>query len=142
MENARLHSDGSPAFISRDGWELWYLNGVCVTQEIAEKAWDELNPRLVLTEKNAEVRREIVRKIGVERLCVALDAQCVDKSGDYELLNLDLHDGRIRPYLKMLNPSLTGVWHIEGVHPVCDTVEKAIAWRNGVDVGDMPTVLT
>ena len=36
----------------------------------------------------------------------------------------------------------TGDFHAEGVHPECDTVEKAIAWRNGVEIGEMPMVLT
>jgi len=57
----------------------------------------------------------------------------IDRKGDYELLLLDLGDGRRRPYLKMRNPSL-GVYHIEGVHPDCSTVVEALRWRNGSDL--------
>ena len=31
----------------------------------------------------------------------------------------------------MLNPSI-GVWHVEGVHPSCDTVRKALNFRVGL----------
>ncbi|WP_213083536.1 hypothetical protein, partial [Escherichia coli] len=30
-----------------------------------------------------------------------------------------------------LNPSV-GVWHVEGVHPRCATVQGALNWRNGL----------
>ena len=141
MQDARLHRDGGPAFASRDGWKLWYLNGVQVSQEIAEIPAGELDSRLVLSEQNVEVRREIVRKIGAERVLSELDAEAIDTSGDYSLLLLDLQDGRKRPYLKMLNPSI-GTWHVEGVHPDCATVEQAIAWRNGAEAGELPMTLT
>jgi hypothetical protein len=92
-----------------------------------------------LKERNVQVRREIVRKIGIERVCEALEAECLDRQGNYELLLLDLQDGRTRPFLKMKNPSI-GVYHIEGVAPECRTVAEALAWRNQSDVP--PTVLT
>jgi len=103
---------------------------VRVSREIAETPAKELDPKLILKEKNAEVRREIVRKVGVERVCEKLGAKCIDRQDTYELLMLDLGDGRSRPYLKMRNPSI-GIYHIEGVHPDCNTVEKALNFRNG-----------
>ncbi|MCZ6632324.1 MAG: hypothetical protein O7G87_02900, partial [bacterium] len=139
ITNGDLHCDGGPAVAYRDGWAGWFLNGVRVPQEIAETPGDQLDPQLVLTERNAEIRREIVRKVGAERLCEALDARVVDAWGDYELLELDLRDNRRRPYLKMKNPSI-GVYHIEGVPPVCRTVQEALIWRNGTD--ERPVVLT
>jgi hypothetical protein len=39
----------------------------------------------------------------------------------------------------MLNPSI-GTYHIEGVPPDCDTVEKAITWRN--QTSEKPVILT
>ncbi len=47
------------------------------------------------------------------------------------MLVLDLGDGRTRPYLKMLNPSI-GVWHVEGVAPAVRTVQEALNFRNGL----------
>jgi hypothetical protein len=94
---------------------------------------------MLLSELNTEVRREIVRKVGIERVCETLNAECIDRAGNYELLLLDLQDGRRRPFLKMKNPSV-GVYHIEGVDPRCRTVAEALAWRNQSDVP--PSVIT
>ena len=101
---------------------------------------EDIDPKIILKENNAEVRREIVRKIGIERLCQKLNAKVLDKQGDvYELLNLDLGENLIRPYLKMRNPSI-GTFHVEGVSPDCKTVQEALNWRNKSD--EKPLILT
>lgn len=138
-QNRRLHNDGGPAILYRDGAAFYALHGVKVSRDIAETPAVELDARLIYKEKNAEVRREIVRKIGLERLCLNLNARCLDKQGDYELLLLKTGAKRSRPYLKMINPS-TGNYHIEGVTPGITTVQEALAWRNGTK--DIPVVLT
>jgi hypothetical protein len=125
-----LHKDGGPAISYQDDSHEWFLNGIRVPRKIAETPAHELNPALILTEKNADIRREIVRKIGIERVCEKLGAKCIDSEENYELLLLDLQDGRKRPYLKMINPSI-GVYHIEGVAPHIKTVKAALSWRNG-----------
>ena len=138
-KGVQLHNDSGPAVLYRDGYALWCLNGVDVGESIVTTPADQLDANLILTTKNAEVRREIVRKIGIERVCNKLNAKVIDTQGDYSLLLLDLRDGRKRPYLKMLNPSI-GTYHIEGVPPECDTVEKAITWRN--QTSEKPVILT
>lgn len=139
MNNGLLHRDGGPALEFADGLKVWALNGVRVSQEIAETPATKLSSKLVTTETNAEVRREIVRKIGIEKVCKSLKAEVIDKEGDYELMLLDLGDGRKRPYLKMINPS-TSTYHIEGVHPDCKTVKAALEFRNGTS--EVPEKLT
>jgi pimeloyl-CoA synthetase len=95
---------------------------------------------MVTKEKNAEIRREIVRKIGIERVLMKLGCEVVDKQGDmYELVMLDIGDKRKRPFLKMRNPSIS-VTHIEGVPPGTNTVKAALAWRNQTE--SSPEVLT
>ena len=138
-ERERLHSADGPAIDWPGGERYYYLHGVEVPTQVVETPAARLDPRLVLFERNADVRREIVRKIGIERICDALGAQCIDRQGDYELLLLDLQDGRERPFLKMKNPSI-GVYHVEGVAPDCRTVAEALAWRNGTNAP--PSVLT
>lgn len=135
----RLHRDGGPAILYRDGFAVWALNGVRVPQWLAESRDTELDPRQVLTIGNAEVRREFVRKVGIDRLCYSLNAKCIDKQGTYELLVLQLDDSRNQVYLKMLNPSI-GTWHVEGVHPSCRTIAEALHWRNGVS--ETPAILS
>ena len=139
LKDGRIHCEDGPAIAYPDGFEIYALNGVRVPKEVVMTPAEELDPRILLKKKNAEVRREIVRKIGIERVCQRLGAQVLDKKGDYELLNLDLGDGRRRPYLKMKNPSI-GVFHLEGVPPDIDTVEKALRWRNQTD--EEPIILT
>ncbi len=141
MHNKLLHKDGGPAVLYRDGFAVWALNGVRIPQWLSETRTEDIDPRKLLKIDNAQVRAEFVRKVGIERVCYGLKAKCVDKKGNYELLMLDLQDGRRRPYLKMLNPSVPDLWHIEGVHPSCLDVASALKWRNG-GIEEAPTVLT
>jgi len=132
-----LHSESQPAISFRDGYSIWCLNGVNVTKEIVETPAEKLDPHLVITEKNAEVRREIIRKIGIERVVQKLGTKLLDKKGDYELLDINLGENRFRPYLKMRNPSI-GVYHIEGVSPECRTVEQALNFRKPKELREIP----
>ena len=135
----QLHNEKEMALEYSDGYGLWCLNGVRVSKDLVTTPRNKLDAHILLKEKNAEVRREIVRKIGIEKVCKDLKAQIKDKQGDYELLLLNLGDNRMRPYLKMLNPSI-GTYHIEGVEPEIDTIEKALNWRNGTK--ESPVILT
>ena len=136
-ESGRLLSENGAAVLYSDGWGMYYLNGVRVPEEIAVTPAAELSTDLVLTTTNAQVRAEIVKKIGLERVMEELQAECLESSRDgvYELMLLDLKDGRRRPFLKMLNPS-TFEYHIEGVHPSCVTIQDALNWRNGSRIWD------
>jgi len=139
LSNGVIHCSDGPAVAYPDGFSIYALNGVRVPKAIVETPAESLDAKIILKEKNAEIRREIVRKIGVEKVCKDLNAKLINKQGDYELLGLDIGDGRVRPYLKMLNPSI-GTYHIEGVHPDCNTVEKALNWRNNTT--EKPVILT
>ena len=138
MKNGMLHNEKGMSVQYADGFGVYSLNGVRVSKELIMTPAEKLNPQILLKEQNAEIRREIVRKIGIERVCQKLGAKVLDKKNDYELLNLDIGN-RVRPYLKMLNPSI-GTYHIEGVHPNCKTVEQALNWRNQME--EEPIVLT
>ncbi len=124
-----LHRDGGPAVRWRDGFRHWLLRGVPLPRHIAETPAQTLDAQCLRQERHPDVMREIVHKIGIERICRDLGAKCIDRQGDYELLDLGLFAWGPQTYLKMRNPSL-GTYHIEGVHPACNTVPKALAWRN------------
>lgn len=98
----------------------------------------KFHPDIILNEKNAERRHKMIEGYGLIQLIQAVGAETIEKDDTYELLNFNIN-GTFRPYLKMLNPS-TGCWHIEGVHPSCDTIEKALVWRNGTS--EKPEILT
>ena len=134
-----LHKNGAPALRYKDGMSVWALNGVRVSQVIAETPADKLDAQLLLKEPNIDIRREIVRKIGIERVCRDLGAKTIDRETNYELLLLNIGEHRRVPYLKMLNPSI-GVYHIEGVPPGTKTVKQALFWRNQSD--EKPNHLT
>jgi hypothetical protein len=143
MKNGRLHNETGPTVEYEGGLlKVYSLNGIKVPKEIVMTPADQLDPKIILTEKNVEIRREIVRKIGIKRIYLALGAKIIDKQGTYELISLKLEDERIRPFLKMKNPSMEDVWHIEGVHPECKTVEEALKWRNNIDKWEEPITLT
>jgi len=126
----QLHSHDGMAVEYPDGWGLWAWNGVRVNEQIILTP-DTLTPEQIAKETNAQVRQVMVERIGIERVCQLFHACALDKQGTYELLVLDLGDGRKRPYLKMLNPSI-GVWHVEGVAPNITTVQAALNFRNGL----------
>jgi len=131
FDGEQLHRDGGPAVMWRDGWAIWSLNGVRVPRWLAETPGGQLDVKRVTTIDNAEVRREFVRKVGVERICHKLSKGPIDKDGDYELHQFDVGTGRLWTYLKMQNPSVPEVWHLEGVPADITTVDAALCWRNG-----------
>jgi len=141
LKDNRIHNETGPAIAYSDGFELYGLNGVRVPKEIVMTPANDLDPAMILKETNAEVRREIVRKIGIHNIVEKLGGEVVDKKGHYELLLLDLQDGRKRPYLKMKNPSID-TWHVEGVPTEIKTVNEALAWRNGLTLFTNPEILT
>ena len=130
LKNGVLHNDGGPSVYYKDGTSVWSLNGVRVPQWIAETPESEIDPSKFAELKNAEHRREFVRKVGIERIAKHCNAKLLDKQGTYELLSIDLGEDVGRwPYLKMLNPSIN-TWHMECVDREIKTVQEAIVWRN------------
>jgi hypothetical protein len=134
-----LHNENGPAVKYAGGFSLYMLNGVRVKEEYVTTPWNKLDCTLIAKEQNAEVRRELVRKIGIERIVKELGAKVLDAEGDYELILLKIGRSAARPYLKMKNPSI-GTYHIEGVPPGTKTVKEALVFRNGTD--ETPEILT
>lgn len=128
LKDKRFHNPNGMAVLYRDGTGIYSLNGVTVPKEIVMTDADKLDPMLITTYTNVEVRREFVRKIGAERLVQKLGGTVENKEGDYELLSLDLGLPERSKALKMKNPSI-GVYHIEWVSKDCHTVQDAINFR-------------
>jgi len=137
--NGDLHNEHGMSIKYRDGWGFYSLNGVTVPEWMVLKKPEDIDPKELMKIDNAQIRTEFVRKVGIDR-CFYKLGKVIDKFGDYELGLLELGDGRKRPYLKMKNPSVPDLWHVEGVHPSCLTVSSALTWRNGTS--ERPEILT
>ena len=107
MASGRLHRDGGPVLAYPDGFALWRLNGVAVPDWLAAQPADAIDPRRLPAIPNAEVRREFIRKVGLGRVLPALGARVISSSGRYELLELDLGDGRAGPISRCRTPAWT-----------------------------------
>ena len=79
----------------------------------------------------------------IERVLEELEAKSRDKNQMYELLQLEIQDINNQPYvyLKMFNPSTDEI-HFERVNPACNTIEEALAYRDGEETYVKPTILT
>ena len=132
-----IHADGGPAIHYPDGFSVWALNGTRVTKEIAETPADKLNPELALNEKNVDIQREIINKIGAERMLKKFNAKPIDNWIDgntgltYELYNLNV--GKVnRKYLYYKhasankNEALKDIYYFQPVPP---EVNKCITGR-------------
>jgi hypothetical protein len=114
-----------------DGWGWYALNGVIMKPEYVLTPAEKLQPDSVLKEPNVDIRRELIRKVGVQRM-ISYGKE-IDAMGSYKLIDISpIFTGiRYAPYLLMKNPSLDDTWHLEGVDPECHTVQEAINWRAG-----------
>lgn len=128
-----LHSENSPA-IECDLEDLFFLNGVLVPEWLVKTDSGKIDPKLALTENNVDVQREIIRKVGAERMLKVCDAKTLDVFHDhhsnggneYKLMEMNIGQNIRRKYLYFEHASLPGVWYAQPVHP--DT-KKALHGR-------------
>lgn len=125
-----LHCEDGPAVSFNGKNEIYALNGVVMNQKYIMTSAEKILAKDILAETNVEIRRELIRKVGIERLFEQLPHKLLDKKGNYELFSIDLSDEvKNAKYLKMTNPSIS-VFHMEGVAPEIATVDQALNWRN------------
>ena len=125
-----LHNENGPAVSYNGENEIYALNGVIMTKDYVMTSAHEISSETILKEPNAEVRRELIRKVGIEKMLTSLPHKLLEKRGNYELYSLNLSDEvKDARYLKMINPSI-GVFHLEGVAPEILTIDAALNWRN------------
>lgn len=121
-ERGRLHSLREPAMAFADGYKLYSSHGVRLPEWIVEQ------PELITVEKidaeaNAEVRRVMIERFGMQRYVTESGAVSLDKSEWGELLKRDLvndepivvvsvlnstpePDGTIKRYMLRVQPEL------------------------------------
>jgi len=125
-----LHCEDGPALSYNGDNEIYALNGVVMSKEYVLTPSNKLDAKTIMSETNVEVRRELIRKIGIETLMNNLPHKLLDMRGNYELYSIELSpEIKDAKFLKMINPSI-GVYHVEGVAPEIKTVSEALKWRN------------
>ena len=124
----RLHSEYGLACGYPDGWGVYALHGVRMEPWMVTTPAERMNVVEFVNVKNADQRRELIRKVGIERWMQQVGATTLHQRGDYALVEVQVN-GRSCRYLKMKNPSV-GCWHVEGVPNEINSVEAALAWRN------------
>ena len=142
----RAHCATGPSHRWRDGFEIYHLNGIRVPKWLVMTDAGKIDPMLALNEKNVDVQREIIRKIGAERMLKAVGAKTVDtfvdchtKGGNvYELKELLV--GQIsRKYLYYEHASVPGYWYAQAVPPNTKRAIHARAWILGMDSPEQKT---
>lgn len=124
------HCENGPCreFNGRD--EAYFLNGIKMEPWQVMTPRSKLDPLKVLSISNVDQRREVIRLHGIEAFLNLLPHEVVDTKNEYSLLKVELFKSAgntvIGTYLKMTNPSVEGVYHVEGVDNSCETVQQAL----------------
>lgn len=143
-----LHNTETKALEYKDGFGFYCLNGRKVPEWVVTEDPKTWTKEKIFSETNTEVRREIIRKLGILQAVSLMGAKVIhakDYSGakhflthegrSYELLEADFGTGGVRKYLKMKNASVSD-YHIEAVHPDCKTVDQALGYREELLLGE------
>jgi hypothetical protein len=136
-DNLLPHCDGGPAWEFSDGFKIWELNGIVVSKEIAESPAELLDPKMALEEKNADVQREIIRKIGYDRILKACNAKTLeiweDKKTGLEYTMRSMKFGNIdRRYLCYEHASMPGIFYAKCVPPEAKNIVQMRGFQTGV----------
>jgi hypothetical protein len=152
-DNKILHNTKGPAILYPDGFALYFLNNIQMTEEQVMTPAEHMTVESVMKEPNVDVRRELLRKIGLEKFVRDTKGKVLDtymakynnKEIEYQLIEITLNisedEVTTARVLKMDNPSINAQ-HIEGVEDTCNTVKEALAWRLGLDEYVEPVQLT
>jgi hypothetical protein len=134
----RLHSSMGPALDYDGQWGIWAWHGVRVPQDVIERP-DTLDPMRVWQEPNAEVRRVMVERMGLERLLghtgsVVLHQDTDGPGNPRRLLALDLpgDPDRTLVAVQVVDPS-TGRQYMLRVPPNMRTCSEAVAWTFSIE---------
>lgn len=142
MVNKVLHRDLGAAILYEDGFAVYALNGIRMDKRYVMTPAKDLSVKDVMKEQNVDIRRELLKKIGLERFVKETEAKELDrlvisvqgKEITYQLLDIKLGDDVTARVLKMDSPSIDTI-HVEGVEDegpnACKTVKEALAWRAG-----------
>ena len=129
----KLHREDGPAVIFKDGFSLYFWNGIAVPQKWIEQK-NKITKKDISSEKNAEKRRCLREILGTRRFSELLGIEIVDSDKDDcgEVMNLwktktmDETIGDFIYFYDGICPSTKREYFI--CVPKCDNVWNAKAW--------------
>lgn len=126
-----LHSNGFPTVehpLLEDGLFFWH--NVRLPSYIGKVHSADWKPEWIVTEKNSELRRILIKEIGYEKIISTLPVKKIDTWREYELLRVEVEDLPVPvQLLKMTCPSTKDI-HILRTPPDMVSAEAAITWHN------------
>ena len=138
-EQFRPHCDVGPFCEWSDGWKLWYIHGVPVTEQIV-MAPHTLTAAEILAETNVEVRRVMIERFGHDRLIRDSSAELVSIDDFGKLWRLPIPDDEPLQLVEVVNstPEPDGSFrnYVLRVPPSAGTAREAVAWTFDVDPGE------
>lgn len=130
----RLHSESGPAIAYEDGWKLYYIHNVAVTEQIVERP-ETLTIDQIEKEVNAEVRRIMVERFGREKFLKESGAKVVSLDFGGTLYLKEIRGEQIK-MLELINstpePDGTSRMFYLRVPPDVKSVKQGVAWMHGL----------
>jgi len=130
-EQQRLHAADGPAVAYPDGWELYYWHGVQVSKQVIMHP-EALSAGVVTAERNAEVRRVMIERMGTARYLREAGARKVHTDDWGTLWQLDQRDDEPIVMVELLNatPEPDGSYarYWLRVPPAMQTAHDAVSW--------------
>lgn len=133
-EGRRLHSHVGMALRYPDGWGIYAWHGVPVPEQVILRP-ETLTPQQILNERNAEVRRVMIERLGLDRFLAKVTQKSVldvDQDGQRCLYRLRLSNDEPIVAVKVRCPS-TGQVYFLRVPPHIRTCRAAVAWTFGFE---------
>jgi hypothetical protein len=131
----RPHCADGPFCRWRDGSSLYSFHGTRVPAWVIERP-NDITAKKVLAEENAEVRRVMIERMGMERFITGAKAKKIHSHEMGELFSIDLPNDP-EEYLRVVrvkDPS-TGRFYFLRVPPSIARADDAVAWTFGFRVG-------
>lgn len=129
-QRRRLHCDNGPA-VESDAENLYFLHGVLVPAFVVlHPEW--ITALHVIDERNAEVRRIMLERMGHERFLRQSDAKPIHQDSTGVLYNIQMDDDETLALIEVENstaePDGTFKHYILRVPPHLTTAKAAVAW--------------
>ena len=130
-DRLRLHNDRGAAVLFRDGYGLWAVHGVRVPREVIESP-ETLNAEAIAGERNAEVRRVMIERFGLDRYIRDSGATQIEKDDWGTLWRAALPDDEPLVMVEVVNstPEADGSFrtYFLRVPPTMKSAHQAVAW--------------